>query len=146
MIFNHEGHEGARIVSTMKFTPSAFGNDHLQLSRWELVKLFFGRRLVQGALIVECSPAQSSRPVFDPEKYVSCAEQGAHGWRVMWMIEGFDLSLHGARNEIRSVAELAERRLRARVGNQAKLQIVELPDLGSGPRGYVRMRPEAPGK
>ncbi len=40
----------------MTFTPSAFGSDHLQLSRWELVKLFLGRKLSRGALNVSTQP------------------------------------------------------------------------------------------
>ena len=37
----------------MKFTPSAFGNDYLTISRWELIKLFFGMKLQAGPVIVK---------------------------------------------------------------------------------------------
>jgi hypothetical protein len=36
----------------MKFIRSAFHNDYLQLTRWELVKLFFGITLKNGAAVV----------------------------------------------------------------------------------------------
>ena len=36
----------------MKFIPSAFYTDTLLISRWELVKLFFGVTLKEGALKV----------------------------------------------------------------------------------------------
>lgn len=38
----------------MKLIHSMFHNDHLQLSRWDLVKLFFGRTLKISALVIEC--------------------------------------------------------------------------------------------
>jgi hypothetical protein len=49
----------------MKLKTSLFGNDHLQVSRWELVKLFFGFKLHDGtnkspgALNVSVSPPKS---------------------------------------------------------------------------------------
>ncbi len=46
----------------MKLSISAFSNDHLHLTRWDLVKLFFGRRLQSGALIVETRPNAKPTP------------------------------------------------------------------------------------
>jgi hypothetical protein len=37
----------------MKFQGSAFSNDYLWLTRWELVKLFFGITLHNGPLYVK---------------------------------------------------------------------------------------------
>ena len=37
----------------MKFTTSAFKSDELYLSRWDLIKLFFGKTLRCGAIIIK---------------------------------------------------------------------------------------------
>jgi hypothetical protein len=40
----------------MKFTHSAFHNDRLTLTTWDLIRLLFGARLKVGALEIERKP------------------------------------------------------------------------------------------
>lgn len=40
----------------MTWISSAFGSDHVHLTRWDLLKLLFGMRLKDGACVVECKP------------------------------------------------------------------------------------------
>lgn len=41
----------------MKFTATQFHGDHLQLTRWELILLFFGFRVKKSPLTVTIKPA-----------------------------------------------------------------------------------------
>lgn len=47
----------------MTLQTSAFQRDHLTLSRWELIKLFFGAKLKAGALVVKAGKNQPEPPL-----------------------------------------------------------------------------------
>jgi len=46
----------------MTLQPSAFQNDLLTISWWELIKLFFGAKLKAGALVVRVGKNQPEQP------------------------------------------------------------------------------------
>lgn len=46
----------------MKLHTSAFGNDRLHLSHWDLIKLFFGATLKTGALVVTAGVQKNGKP------------------------------------------------------------------------------------